>query len=620
MSTIDSNNQYTLDFVLSIKDNYHFNKENISDTLNNFLSLYEKQSSVIEFKKYKKYSKQSQNKLNYNINHTYKKNKNNKNNSSTWRKKELSLKKGENAWISHTLSSNGNNTDEKCYIKYKKIILGNLNKITDKNIDKIISILSNKLIEYNDILTLYILAEELINKIWFDNSFHEQYIKIIKHFSNLEEEWYSNLFLIYSDDKGYHWKYMKYTEEHEKYTSCFKGPFIDISYDSVKNNANTCSNFKTIFLNICQREFSKKLIYIKELEEYMTILNTNTNTNENNNLDEDYEMKIFNLKRKVFGTIEIIGYLYKHSEIKIDIINIININILEHLIKKDINSNNFNEILENMYDNNKLNTQINININNVKNCILIESLIKLWYIIYNKQDKKKYTFRNTQNIVFNTNTTKIYLKLISVAVNMYKWKTKLKFIIQDFYDFIQSVYKTIDVNQIKNNFTINNNKNSNVSIDTIDCLDNKNISEINDDTSSSNLLYTYDENNFYDFKDHVASKISSYSKKTGKNEYEKLYDYIDNLMPGDCQFMGDELYSKYIEELVLIIIMRCFDYNKEEELLIDGLLKRLIDDKLVNNKHVLNTYKLIEEYWDDFIIDFPKMGEYMTSIKSRLDK
>ena len=89
-------------------------------------------------------------------------------------------------------------------------------------------------------------------------------------------------------------------------------------------------------------------------------------------------------------------------------------------------------------------------------------------------------------------------------------------------------------------------------------------------------------------------------------------------MPGDCSFMGDELYSKYIEELVLIIIMRCFDYNKEEDLLITGLLKRLIDDKLVNNKHILNTYKLIEEYWDDFIIDFPKIGEYMTSIKSRL--
>ena len=49
---------------------------------------------------------------------------------------------------------------------------------------------------------------------------------------------------------------------------------------------------------------------------------------------------------------------------------------------------------------------------------------------------------------------------------------------------------------------------------------------------------------------------SSTNNNDKVDEYEKLYDYIDNLMPGDCSFMGDELYSKYIEELVLIIIMR----------------------------------------------------------------
>ena len=68
----------------------------------------------------------------------------------------------------------------------------------------------------------------------------------IKHFSNLSEEWYSNLFLIYNNSDGeFYWKYIKYNDEYSKYTSNIKGDFQSRE-DALKNALLKC-NFKTIY-------------------------------------------------------------------------------------------------------------------------------------------------------------------------------------------------------------------------------------------------------------------------------------------------------------------------------------------------------------------------------------
>ena len=645
--------KYTIDFVLSLKNTVdnskYFDSDSDSDSdsdteyndLKNFLLIYQKISDKIEFKR-----KRYKNKNTINSNNTYTGNKNNKHqNKNKFKKKNnewrsfnknnnecsVKLKKGDNAWISHSLNTNNTDVTESNLIKYKKIILGNLNKITDKNIDKIIALISNKLIDYNDILPLYLLAEELIKKIWFDNSFYEQYVKIIKHFSNLSKEWYSNLFLIYNNSEGeVYWKYIKYNDDYSKYTTNIKGSFQ--SRDDALDNALLKSNFKTLFLDICHREFNKKNDYINEIEDLIIQQSALSNSNELEK--EDIDLKIFKLKRKVVGTIEIIAYLLKDNDFKCsnDIFHIVCVDILNNIISGNNNdngndSNKMKEIIRTIVNEINSNNYCKLDLCLIeknkcsnKKDILMSGFIKLWYIVCNHKsmNKSKLSFRRKYYNVINDKMTVImYLKLLKIAINNNQWKSKLKFMLQDYCDFISNLYNLNEHQDIHHLNKLLQNSNTNTNTNT-DC-------NIDADISINESTYEYDDDNFYNFKDLIGTKISSYSKKVtnsnGKvDEYEKLYDYIDNLMPGDCQFMGDELYSKYIEELVLIIIMRCFDYNKEEELLISGLLKRLIDDKLVNNKHILNTYKLIEEYWDDFIIDFPKMGEYMTSIKSRLDK
>lgn len=640
--------KYTIDFVLSHKNTFDNDKYYESDSdkyydLKNFLLIYQKINDKIEFKK-KKYKNQNQNTFNlnnrkkYNKNHKYQSNNTYKKKNNEWRlssykknnnKSIVKLKKGDNAWTSHSLNDTKN--EESILIKYKKIILGNLNKITDKNIDKIIAILSNKLIDCNDILSFYLLADELIKKIWFDNSFYEQYVKIIKHFSNLSEEWYSNLFLIYNNSDGdFYWKYINYDDEYSKYTTNIKGGFQ--SREDALKNALLKSNFKTLFLDVCYREFNKKNDYINEIEDLIIQQATES---ENNELEkDDIDLKIFKLKRKVVGTVEMIGYMLKDSNFHCsnDIFHIICVDILNNIIcsnKSDKMKHIIEIIVKNM-NNNTNESDLDLDLvrkNNYsnKNAILIDTFIKLWYIVCNRDrnsgnsNKSKLLFRRDNNNFINDKMTVIlYIKLLKIAINNNKWKTKIRFVLQDYCEFISNLYNlnnNCDINELKQLLQVENNTDSNT----------------NDNNSDYETKYEYDDDDFYNFKDLIGTKISSYSKKYNECvmnnnragidiQYDKIYEYIENLLPGDCSFMGDELYSKYIEELVLNIIMRCFDYIKEEEIMIDGLLKRLIDDKLVNNKHILNTYKLIEEYWDDFIIDFPKMGEYMTSIKSRLDK
>tara|TARA_Y100000389_G_C17451398_1_gene515067 strand:+ start:813 stop:2747 length:1935 start_codon:yes stop_codon:yes gene_type:complete len=636
--------KYTIDFVLSHKNTFNNDKYNEFDNdkyydLKNFLLIYQKINDKIEFKK-KKYKNQNTFNLNnrkkYNKNNKYQSNNTYKKKNNEWRlssykknnnKSIVKLKKGDNAWTSHSLNDTKN--EESNLIKYKKIILGNLNKITDKNIDKIIAILSNKLIDCNDILSFYLLADELIKKIWFDNSFYEQYVKIIKHFSNLSEEWYSNLFLIYNNSDGdFYWKYINYDDEYSKYTTNIKGGFQ--SREDALKNALLKSNFKTIFLDVCYREFNKKNDYINEIED---LIIQQSMESENNELEkDDIDLKIFKLKRKVVGTVEIIAYLLKNTDFRCsnDIFHIICVDILNNIIcsnKSDKMKHIIEAIVKNMNSNtNESDLDLDLvrknNYSN-KNAILIDTFIKLWYIVCNRDrnsgnsNKSKLLFRRDNNNFINDKMTVIlYIKLLKIAINNNKWKTKIRFVLQDYCEFISNLYNlnnNCDINELKQLLQDENNTDSNT----------------NDNNSDYETKYEYDDDDFYNFKDLIGTKISSYSKKYNECvmnnnkagidiQYDKIYEYIENLLPGNCSFMGDELYSKYIEELVLNIIMRCFDYIKEEEIMIDGLLKRLIDDKLVNNKHILNTYKLIEEYWDDFIIDFPKMGEYMTSIKSRL--
>ena len=475
-----------------------------------------------------------------------------------------------------------------------------MNKTTNKNIDKIIEIMSEKLLEYNDIIILYILAEELLKKIWFDNSYYSQYVKVYNHFCNIKE-WQENLFLIYGDNNGqYFWKYIKYGDEHEEKTPMIFGPFND----SIEANRDALhkSSFKYIFLNHCQYEFNNRNTYIEKINYYYNLKGEARELLEkNDNIDIDVE--IYKLKRKIFGTTEIIGYLLKYKKINNDIIKVIYTRIINQLLNNDIND--IFDFLSN--DNAVINDNIiidNTNSNDEyrKKSLLIQCLFELWYIIDKKNNSKSKSIRRHTNI-FSNDMAIEFIYLITYITENNTWKTQTNFLIEDFYDFINKRYKQLRVNKIKTN--IQNKIKKYREIKNGDSSDNNNT--VNE--------YIFDEENFNSFRSTVDKNISSYSNK--KN-YKSFVDNLDDIIPGDISTIGEEIYNKYMEELVFTAFVRCFEYSNEQDCLIGGLVSGLLNDKFITTQNIDNTYKLIDEYWDDFIIDFPLMKTHLDKIKQKL--
>lgn len=599
--------KYTIDFVLSLKDKYTENKSEEYNLLNNFIILYNN-INKIQFKNYtlknknhiKSHNTERNKYINKNINinrgKNYKKQKNKFHDNSEWRNNIDELSKSENAWCSHSRNKNINdNNVENLLFIYKKIIISNLNKTTNKNIDKIIEIMTKKLLEYNDITILHILAEELLKKIWFDNSYYSQYVKIYNHFCNIKD-WQENLFLIYNDTSGqYFWKYNKYNDQNEETKSIIFGPFsdsIEANLDALKK-----SSFKYIFLNHCQKEFKNRNTYIEKINYYYNLQSEQRELLEKNeNIDVDVE--IHKLKRKIFGTTEIIGYLLKHKKINSDIIKIIYTDIICDLLNNNIN-NIFNFLL------NEITEETNIIIYNNdtndekrKKSLLLQCLFDLWYIIDKKFNNK--SIRKHTNI-FNNDISREFIYLIMYITEKNTWKTKTKFIIEDFYEFINNRYKRLKIYKIKSIIQNKIKKYKNIK------NNNQNDKHINE--------YIFDEDNFNSFRSTIDKNISSYFNK--KN-YKSFTDNLDNIIPGDISTIGEDIYNKYMDELVFTAFVRCFEYSNEQDCLIDGLISGLLTDKFITNKNIDNTYKLIDEYWNDFIIDFPLMKTHLDNIKKKL--
>ena len=612
---------YTVEFVLSLKDKYIINDDtNIPQSLNDFMILYDKQSDKVDFKiplrKNKNYIKSNNTEKNKYINKNIRrvdnrhgnsrgKNRDKSNNHSEWRKNIELLSKSENAWCSHS-RNNDNTKDIDLLSTYKKIIICNLNKTTNKNIDKIIGIMSEKLLEYTDVIIMYILAEELLKKIWFDNSYYSQYVKIYNHFCNIKE-WQENLYVIYNDNSGkYYWKYIKYGDEYEAYTPMIFGPFTD----SIEANIDALNktSFKYIFLNHCQKEFQNRQTYVDKINYYYNLkIDARETLEKNENIDVDSE--IYKLKRKIFGTTEIIGFLTKHKKINKDIVNIIFSKIIEELLNDNINDifyflsndldidkDNDKEIITLNFDDSN-----NINDEQRKKSLLLQCLFEVWYIIDKKQNTK--SIRRHTN-TFNNDIAKEYIYLITYITEKNKWKTQTKFIIEDFYNFINKRYKQIKTNKIK---TIIQNK----------IKQYKNIinGERDNDENDTVNEYIFDEENFNSFRSSIDGNISSYFKK---QNYKSFVDNLDNIVPGDISTIGEDIYNKYMDELIFTAFVRCFEYNNEEDCLINGLVSSLLKDKFISNKNIENTYELINQYWDDFIIDFPLMEKHMKNIKEKI--
>jgi len=176
-----------------------------------------------------------------------------------------------------------------------------LNKISTKNFKSQSNQLLNILIKNKNNLSLKLIGELIIEKIWYDASYYEMYLELCETLWNNNtwiKEMYTISNFISNDRKCY---YFSTTIENNKLV----GPYM--SFKKASSEAIKKLNLKNILLAICRDNFHKR-------HEYINLLKTSENK--------------YKLKRKIIGTVEIFAYLAKKKYIHIDILHYILVSIL----------------------------------------------------------------------------------------------------------------------------------------------------------------------------------------------------------------------------------------------------------------------------------------------------
>ena len=183
-----------------------------------------------------------------------------------------------------------------------------LNKITEKNFNEQTKELLNTLLQNKEDKSVRVIAELILEKIWYDKGFYSLYVNLCKVLWD-NDEWVSNCYKINCIKKGKINEYFySLNFETKNNKPVLKGPFR--TEEIAIKKAKKMSNFKSVFLSLCRDNFYKRDSYIKEA----SILPDST--------------KKYKLKRRLFGTVEILGYLYKENYLDENIIHYIFLSLL----------------------------------------------------------------------------------------------------------------------------------------------------------------------------------------------------------------------------------------------------------------------------------------------------
>lgn len=279
-----------------------------------------------------------------------------------------------------------------------------LNKLTENNFEKQSSELLTFLIKNKQKDSVSVIAKLILEKICYDKAFYSLYVKLC-HDLWSNDEWISDCFQVHCVDKKDYFYNVFF--EPKSNISATKGPYK--TEEKAIKNALKMVNFKSVFLGLCRDIFYNRSTFINEAKN-----------------EEISSNKSYLLKRKLFGSIEIIGYFYVKNYIAENII---------HYILSTL-------CVETKYEEE------------------IETLKLLWDIIYEKINNK----------------SRIYYRSILKKKLNEDWKPRIMFMIEDmiFEDNIGDEKNNIIENSIIDNF-IKLSRNG------------KSISEITD-TANTNLL------------------------------------------------------------------------------------------------------------------------------------
>jgi hypothetical protein len=244
-----------------------------------------------------------------------------------------------------------------------------LNKITETNFEVQSTELLKVLCENKEKMSVEIISNLILEKIWYDKSFYRLYVNLCKKLWE-NNEWVSECYEVSYIQKGKKKEYF-YTLYFESKQS-LKGPFK--TNELAKEKAIKMANFKTVFVALCRDNFYRREEFIKEMV---------------NMPDSNQKYK---LKRRLFGTIEILGHIYEMGYLEESIIHY----LLLSLLHPENKGSKYEEELETM----KL----------------------LWDIVYKKIGSKK-------------NEYKTLLK----KENKKNWSSRIKFMISDMISNISTI-------------------------------------------------------------------------------------------------------------------------------------------------------------------------------------
>jgi hypothetical protein len=236
-----------------------------------------------------------------------------------------------------------------------------LNKITETNFEVQSTELLKVLCENKEKMSVAIISNLILEKIWYDKSFYKLYVNLCKKLWE-NNEWVSECYEVSYIQKGKKKEYF-YTLSFESKQS-LKGPFK--TNKLAKEKAIKMANFKTVFVALCRDNFYRREEFIKEMV---------------NMPDSNQKYK---LKRRLFGTIEILGHIYEMGYLEESIIHY----LLLSLLHPDNKGSKYEEELETM----KL----------------------LWDIVYKKIGSKKNEYKN-----------------LLKQENKKNWSSRIKFMISD---------------------------------------------------------------------------------------------------------------------------------------------------------------------------------------------
>lgn len=208
--------------------------------------------------------------------------------------KKVNKNKNKNTWRKDKTTQKMAPTKIKKIKGIKGLAITILNKITDNNFEKQSDNLLKCLNENQSSDSGYIIANLILEKVWYDKGFYELYVKLCKKLWD-NTDWLSETYNIFEKNNNFY--YTIYDTIENSTVGKFENSFI------ATKEVKKIINFKNIFLSICKDNFYKRHGFIEELKKL-----------------PDCNKKYI-LKRRLFGTVQIIGYMYKLKQIDEDIIH-----------------------------------------------------------------------------------------------------------------------------------------------------------------------------------------------------------------------------------------------------------------------------------------------------------